>query len=214
MAAPAGRASDKVYELLRREIDAGKVVAGQRLLEVDVAGRFGVSRTPVREALIRLAREGVLEKAERGFALPHADAAAFQERIDARRLLDVEIARLAAAAVRDGVGRTDALKGHVRRAESAHAAGRPRNFALAHYALRDAVRMLAGNRLLARCAALVDDSFRVGREQLYHVQPYRALTLDADRRLVDAIAEGDVAAAAVVTQDFLDSIAEIKPHVS
>jgi DNA-binding GntR family transcriptional regulator len=205
LAAAAGRASDRVYARLRSEIDAGKIEPGQRLLEVDVAARFGVSRTPVREALIRLAREGVLGKADRGFALPRDDRRTFMERIEARKLLDVQIARLAAlAAAKDGA--PPSLEASLKKADAAHQSARPQPFANAHYALRDAIRVLAGNRLLARCAELVDDSFRVGRERLYQVDDYRSLTLDADTALVRAIQSGDADAAEAVTLQFLTAI--------
>lgn len=184
------------------------IVPGQRLLEVEVAERFAVSRTPVREALIRLAREGVLEKAERGFGVPHDDRRTFFERIDARRLLDVEIARLAALATAQTAPR-DTLEAELAAAEAAHADDEPQAFAQAHYALRDAVRVLAGNRLLARCAELVDDSFRVGRERLYAVEAYRDLTLKADRQLVEAIRSGDADAAVSATHLFLDAIEQV-----
>ena len=195
--------------MLRREIDAGVVTAGQRLLEVEVAARFDVSRTPVREALIRLAREGVLERAERGFAVPRDDLASLHERMEARRLLDVEIARRAALAAAGTSARTTALHDQLRRAAAAHAANRARDFATAHYELREGVRRLAGNRLLARCAALIDDSFRVGRERLYRLAENRAMTLDADQRLVQAIEQGDGDAAAAITSAFLTDVARV-----
>lgn len=208
--APAERLSDKVYARLREEIDSGAIAAGQRLVEAEVAGRFGVSRTPVREALIRLAREGVLEPADRGFALRQEDREAMRERLDARRLLDVAIARRAAEAVAAGAG-VGALEEGLRRAASAHAAGRARSFAAAHYALRDAVRTLAGNRLLTRCAELVDDAYRLGREQLYRVAANREITLAADRRLIDAIAHGDADGAEAETLAF---IAVVERHAT
>jgi DNA-binding GntR family transcriptional regulator len=49
-----------VYERLRDQIIRGRVRPGERITEVDVASRMGVSRTPVREALTRLAHEGFL----------------------------------------------------------------------------------------------------------------------------------------------------------
>jgi DNA-binding GntR family transcriptional regulator len=204
----SGRASDRVYAQLRQAIDTGTIAPGQRMREVEIAEQFAVSRTPVREALIRLAREGVLERAERGFGVPHDDRQSFFERIDARRLLDVEIARRAAVAAVEH-GAPDALDTELANAEAAHAAADPAAFAQAHYALRDAVRLLSGNRLLARCAELVDDSFRVGRERLYQVEAYREVTLDADRRLVEAIRHGDPDTAVAVTERFLGAIEEL-----
>ena len=203
---PTERLSDKVYARLREEIETGAIEPGRRFVETEIAARLGVSRTPVREALIRLAREGVLEPADRGFALIREDRAAIMERLDARRLLDVAIARRAArAAVEKGadVAAFDAL---LRRETSAHAAGRARAFAAAHYELRDAIRTLAGNRVIARCAAMVDDSFQLGREKIYREAENRALTLEADGRLVQTIVAGDADAAETETLAFIARI--------
>lgn len=52
--------ADKVYALLRREIASGGFRPGQRILEKALAARLGISRTPIREALLRLEIEGVV----------------------------------------------------------------------------------------------------------------------------------------------------------
>jgi DNA-binding GntR family transcriptional regulator len=49
-----------VAERLRAEIVAGKLLAGSKLRQVEIARRFGVSTTPVREALAALQREGLV----------------------------------------------------------------------------------------------------------------------------------------------------------
>jgi DNA-binding GntR family transcriptional regulator len=60
---PAVRAesiADKVYVLMREEIASGAFRPGQRILEKALAERLGISRTPIREALLRLEIEGVV----------------------------------------------------------------------------------------------------------------------------------------------------------
>ena len=52
--------ADKVYALLRRDIAAGTFRPGERIMEKALAGRLGISRTPIREALLRLETEGVV----------------------------------------------------------------------------------------------------------------------------------------------------------
>ena len=49
---------DMVYELLRNEIIEGRLVSGDHLVESLIAGQLGVSRTPVREALRMLVKDG------------------------------------------------------------------------------------------------------------------------------------------------------------
>ncbi|MFW6202443.1 MAG: GntR family transcriptional regulator [Gemmatimonadota bacterium] len=56
--APERRAGDSLYTRLRSLIVGGKLAPGSRLVEADIAQRLGVSRTPVRTALIKLQQEG------------------------------------------------------------------------------------------------------------------------------------------------------------
>lgn len=56
--APHGSRPDQVYGQLRDLIVEGTLAPGSRIVETEIAGRLGVSRTPVREALQRLQREG------------------------------------------------------------------------------------------------------------------------------------------------------------
>ncbi len=63
--------SDRVYQAIRDNIVKGRPPAGEFVREVDVSTALGVSRTPVREALARLARDGFVEKIpRRGFRVP------------------------------------------------------------------------------------------------------------------------------------------------
>lgn len=62
-ALPAIRAesiADKVYAMLRRDIAAGVFRPGERILEKVLSERWSISRTPIREALLKLETEGVV----------------------------------------------------------------------------------------------------------------------------------------------------------
>ena len=52
---------DVVFNTLRRAILNGKLKPGERLMEVHLANRLGVSRTPIREAIRKLELEGLAE---------------------------------------------------------------------------------------------------------------------------------------------------------
>jgi len=63
--------TDQVHRVLRDRILAGQVAPGEFVREQEVSSAVGVSRTPVREALGRLASEGFLERIpHRGFRVP------------------------------------------------------------------------------------------------------------------------------------------------
>lgn len=53
--------SDQVYRVLQTSIVTGDIKPGERLRDQELAERLGVSRTPVREALLRLEEEGLIE---------------------------------------------------------------------------------------------------------------------------------------------------------
>jgi len=57
--------SDQVYEHLRLAIISGEVAQGEKLVEMDIAAQMGTSQGPVREALQRLERDGLVERRAR-----------------------------------------------------------------------------------------------------------------------------------------------------
>ena len=75
--APLG---EQVYLALLRQIGSGELASGTRLRDAAIAAQLGVSRTPVREALLRLARDGILAaESGRGFRLRPMDPAELRE---------------------------------------------------------------------------------------------------------------------------------------
>lgn len=79
----------------------GRIAPGIRIMEEEVAVRFGVSRTPVREALARLVQEGYLDP------------------IPGRKRTEVAVAPLSSDSVRELWGLIGAIEGHAVRAISA-----------------------------------------------------------------------------------------------
>jgi DNA-binding GntR family transcriptional regulator len=93
---------DKVTDQLAREIITGALPAGQRLREVALAEQLGVSRSPVREALRNLSREGLVQLVPRRGAqvadVNPNDAASLYE---CRMLLEPKACRLAVEVIDD-----------------------------------------------------------------------------------------------------------------
>jgi GntR family transcriptional regulator of vanillate catabolism len=92
----AGKNS-RVIVKIREMILHGELIPGQRVREVDLANRLGVSRTPVRESLPILAREGVLSQLDtRGFVVRAFTPKEIMDAIDVRGVLEGLAARMLA----------------------------------------------------------------------------------------------------------------------
>ncbi|OWU72630.1 GntR family transcriptional regulator [Marinibacterium profundimaris] len=84
------------YSLILEAIDVGIYKPGDRLVESDLAERFGVSRTPIREALQRLETQSLLERDGRSLIVASLDHNQMAELYVVRRELEGLAARLAA----------------------------------------------------------------------------------------------------------------------
>jgi DNA-binding GntR family transcriptional regulator len=89
--------TDMVAALIRELIITGELTAGQQLRQRDLAQRFGVSQTPVREAMRRLESEGlVIGDTHRGFTVVTPDDGPVEENFQIRAALESLGASLAA----------------------------------------------------------------------------------------------------------------------
>ncbi len=87
---------DRIYDQLKAMTVGYKLRPGERLNEVDIAKRFGVSRTPLREALNRLNIEGFLRFAPgRGFFCRDLDAREIFDLYELRKSVEIASIRLA-----------------------------------------------------------------------------------------------------------------------
>src|SRR2546421_737669 len=88
---------DQVYAAIRERISSGSLPRGGRVHQEDLALELGVSRTPVREALRRLAAEGLVEmRTNRGARVADVDEGGARGAYDARLVVESGAARLAA----------------------------------------------------------------------------------------------------------------------
>jgi DNA-binding GntR family transcriptional regulator len=89
---------DQVYTAIRELIWSGSLPRGARVHQEDLAEELGVSRTPVREALRRLAAEGLVEmRTNRGARVADVDQVGMRVSYEARTVIEPGAARRAAA---------------------------------------------------------------------------------------------------------------------
>jgi GntR family transcriptional regulator of vanillate catabolism len=95
---------------LRKMLFEGELQGGERLSELGLTARLGVSRTPIRRALERLAHEGLLEATRSGgFVVREFTVEAVWDAIEVRGVLEGMAARLAAERLQDD-GELDSLQ--------------------------------------------------------------------------------------------------------
>ncbi|MGH3233074.1 MAG: GntR family transcriptional regulator [Streptosporangiaceae bacterium] len=108
--------TDLVAALIRELIITGELDPGEQLRQRDLAQRFGVSQTPVREAMRRLESEGLLIcGTHRGFTVVAPDAGRIEENFQIRAALESLGASLAARKIdRRGLDRLRELNDQMR----------------------------------------------------------------------------------------------------
>jgi DNA-binding GntR family transcriptional regulator len=108
--------TDLVAALIRELVITGQLAGGEQLRQRDLAQRFGVSQTPVREAMRRLESEGLLVcDTHRGFTVAAPELSAIVENFQIRAALESLGASLAARKIdADGLVRLHDLNDRMR----------------------------------------------------------------------------------------------------
>ncbi len=195
----------RVYEQLRDEILSGSLSPGSQLVEARIAADVGVSKTPVREALIRLQRDGLVEIAPyRGARVIEPAEGDIREILELRMLLEChlvrELARRRPTAVLDRLEKT------ITEGRRALKAGNERRVRKSLTEFSDVLVQASGNRRLAKALddlrtllLLIGNTSlrRPGREE-------RSLT--EHERIVAAIRAGDAEGAVAATEAHIRSI--------
>lgn len=87
---------DSAYWALRRDIVSGQIKPGDKLVEMSLADRYGVSRTPIREALRRLEQDGLVQRNGRRLRVRSHRPDEILDIYDVRIVLEEAAARAAA----------------------------------------------------------------------------------------------------------------------
>ncbi|KAA2253370.1 GntR family transcriptional regulator [Solihabitans fulvus] len=194
----------QTVDLVRELVLTGEIPPGERVNEVELASRLGISRGPLREAIRHLASEGLLVLVpNRGAHVPKADAD------EVRALFELRIALECAAASLAAQRRTGAELARLREvsAESRanYQAGRrfPHRLDLAfHQALLDAAR----SPRIAEQVRLVQQRVILLRSRLNTDSAHQFASMDDHDELIAAVAAADAALAGAVMRRHLDRV--------
>jgi DNA-binding GntR family transcriptional regulator len=195
---------ERAYRHLRETVLVDPDIQGTFLNEVDLAQDIGVSRTPVREALLLLVAEGLVEMVpKRGAYVPPLSGRQIRELMELRTLLEQHAASvtLAREAVPlEAMRAALAQQEHLLTAEPCDAQEFIEWDRRFHQSLVDA----AGNDLIARTyAGLRTRQVRVGVAALFRAVDRQRTVCAEHGRIVDALESGDEAAAHEAIADHL-----------
>jgi DNA-binding GntR family transcriptional regulator len=177
------------------EIATGHLKPGERLDEMSLAQRFGVSRTPVREALQHLAATGLVElRGRRGAIVSAPDATRILEMFDVMAELEALCGRLAARRLQ--AEDETMLRSTLAACHDAAEAGDPDAYYYENERFHRAIYAASGNRFLAEQAGALSKRLAPFRRLQLRVRNRMRASYDEHAAIVEAIASGDGALAA------------------
>jgi DNA-binding GntR family transcriptional regulator len=184
------RQSERLGELIEERIVTGVYPPGTRLDEQELASTFGVSRTPVREALIQLASVGMIEiRPRRGATVPEIGADRVCEMFGVMAELEAMCGRLAARRITPG--EQEALQEAHRSCEAARDANTPDVYYQLNEIFHQRIYEASHNGFLAEQAAALHRRLRPYRRLQLRVRNRMATSFDEHQAIVNAIVKGD-----------------------
>jgi DNA-binding GntR family transcriptional regulator len=182
----------QIYVELRDRIQLGTVGPEERLVDTEVAAALGVSRMPVREAMLQLANEGYLTGTTRGFMLPRLTPQDVADIFEIRRLLEPRAAAKAASRLDDAA---DAgLREALAEAEAAVAGNDPRRLAFANAQFRKIWMGALDNVRMAETLGRFVDQIQIVRVHTLAQPETQRVVMRGLRRIADAFFRRDALA--------------------
>lgn len=189
------------YGLILQAIDRGELRPGDRLVESDLAERFGMSRTPVREALQRLETQSLLERDGRSLIVAALDHNQMSELYAVRRELEALAARLAARHATDEEVRV--LREMV--AEDDALVDDPQALSRANRRFHEQIHLASHNRYLVQQLKLVHRTMALMATTSLAAEGRGELAQKEHRAIVEAIARRNEDAAAAALREHISA---------
>ena len=199
MAVPGNR-SAQLREAIEEMIAVGTLAPGQHLDETELAARFGVSRTPVRETLIQLASMGlVVIRPRRGAVVAELGPRQLVEMFEMMSELEAVCARLGAR--RMTAPERAALRALHLACQAASVSADPDDYYYKNEAFHHAIYGGSHNGFLIEQALTLSRRLRPYRRLQLRVRDRVAASFSEHQALVDAIVAGDGDEAARLARD-------------
>lgn len=195
---------DVVFNTLRQAILTGELKPGERLMEIHLANKLGVSRTPIREAIRKLELEGLVTMIpRRGAEVAQITGKSLQDVLEVRRSLDALCAELACERISDQ--EVAELEAACQAFEEATATKDTRTIAAADVALHDIIVKATGNKRLVQLVNnLAEQMYRYRFEYIKDFTMHGTL-IEEHRIIFEAIRRKDKATAANAAITHIDN---------
>lgn len=178
---------EQVYSLLRSRMRAGAISFEDRLVDHEIAAELHVSRMPVREALLQLKNEGLVDGTSRGFVLRQFTPTDIAQLFEIRILLEPEAAISACKnATLEGLANMNL---YAQAAEKAHLEDSAIDYMQANDNFRDTWLNMSTNPHLRDMIFRLSDHVETVRLATLREAPYRALSLESTQHLLQAFLE-------------------------
>jgi DNA-binding GntR family transcriptional regulator len=193
---------EQTYLQLRNAILRGPIRPGTVLVQEQLAEHLGISRTPVRDALDRLASEGLVVRSPGGrIQVAPFSVEELREKYLVRRALEVLALRLAAPRM-PGEPLTR-LKFLIAAMRQDIADGKAQLVAQGGAAFHDTIFAACGNTYLRQLLTNLNDSIRRYRHAAIDIPGRAAETLREHSQIYECLASGDIAAAQHAMEDHI-----------
>lgn len=195
---------DVVFNTLRQGILTGELKPGERLMEIHLANKLGVSRTPIREAIRKLELEGLVTMIpRRGAEVAQITEKSLKDVMEVRRALDALSVELACDRINDE--ELAALGKACESFEKAVSTGDPKKIAQADVEFHNIIVKAAGNtRLVQLINNLSEQMYRYRFEYIKDVSTHEQLIAE-HRILFDCIRNKDKTTAAKTAKLHIDN---------
>lgn len=196
---------ESVYKRLREFILEGDVTPGERLDERHLSAALEVSRTPIRDAIGRLAAEGLIDyRPHQGNFVKVLTAREFDELYVVREELECLAVKLASARVTPDF--LDLFEKTVSDSERALAEGDLAGFGHADQRMHQLIMETAGNSALVASLERIETQTRLGRKLANRHPEVPDVTSRQRRALLRAFQESDVDAAVLAMRDHIETV--------
>lgn len=195
---------DLVFNTLRQAILTGELKPGERLMEIHLADKLGVSRTPIREAIRKLELEGLVTMIpRRGAEVAQITEKSMSDVLEIRRTLDALCTQLACDRITEDD--LNALKKACDHFEQCVAGKDAKKIAQADVALHDIILQATGNqRLIQMVNNLAEQMYRYRFEYIKDSSQHQRL-VEEHRVIYKSILEKDRDTAAFAAKLHIDN---------